>query len=231
MENYQRSEFVAVVKILKVTPDPNNDTYHTLEIETLNRYKGEASTLLRINTYANTSCAFSIPENTTWLVFASMGDNNILGFGPCSGSQQIDRYLEDARYPRAAANYKRSLDLKQEVLSYLKKNELVEVNPYNLTLFDIGIHETTTFKGFDNQNRFAVYELDVNEDLSIDKVTALQSFDNPKLAQLFSEHLRKNARINNKFRKSIPTKTKLIMIYYYYPAEGNDQSFVSWIDV
>jgi hypothetical protein len=234
MDYYGQSAFIATVKVTEVTPDrehrsPEGD-YHYLKVEVVQLYKGKAVPFIRVNMASNSSCAFEVLKST-WLIFASMGDNDVPVFGACSGSLQIDRDLEDARYPRAAANYKRSLELKQEVLSYLKKNELEKVNPYNLTLFDIGLHKTNAFKGFDNQNRFAVYELDINEDLSIEKITALQSFDNPKLAQLFSEHLRINARVNTTFRKSIPTKTKLIVFYYYYPAVGNDLSFVSRIDV
>ncbi len=237
MDYYGHSAFIATVKVTEVTLDREHGTlegdYHSLKVEIIQLYRGKAVPSIRVNMASNSSCAFEVPKGSTWLIFASMGDNDVPVFGACSGSLQIDRDLEDARYPRAAANYKKKIELKQEVLSYLKNNELERVNPYNLTLFGIGIelHKTTAFRGFDNQNRFAVYELDVNEDLSIDKITALQSFDNPKLAQLFSEQLRKNARVNNTFRKSIPTKTKLIVFYYYYPAVGNDQSFVSRYDL
>lgn len=54
-ENYQDSEFVALVKILKATPDPKSSTYLILEIDLLNLYKGEATSTMRINTMANTS--------------------------------------------------------------------------------------------------------------------------------------------------------------------------------
>ena len=36
MYTYQGSDFVAVVKILKSTPDPKDDSYRTVEIETIN---------------------------------------------------------------------------------------------------------------------------------------------------------------------------------------------------
>ncbi len=79
-ENYQDSEFVALVKISKATPDPKSSTYLILEIDLLNLYKGEATSTMRINTMANTSCAFTMPEGSTWLVFAKLGQNKIPAF-------------------------------------------------------------------------------------------------------------------------------------------------------
>jgi hypothetical protein len=227
IENYQRSDFVAVVKILKVTPDPKNGTYHTVEVETLNRYKGAATTLLRINTYAHTSCAFSIPKNTTWLVFASMGDNGVPGFGACSGSQQLHHMVDTGKRLTAVEHYGEPVDLQLEALSYLKEYGLVEVNSYNLNLVDLKLNKSIMFKGFENQNQFAVYELDVNEDLSIGKITSLRSFDNPELAQLFTRYLQKNARINPTTRKGIPTKTKLIVLFQYYSTKGKAASLMN----
>lgn len=228
IENYQRSDFVAVVKILKVTPDPQDEAYHTLEIEPIHLYKGKEYSIMKVNTFANTSCAFSLPEGSTWLVFAKLGNEGVPGFGACSGSQQIHRAVDAVKHSTAA---EKGIDLKLEVLSFLKKNELEDSNPYNLNLFDTGIPNTTIFRGFDNHNRFAVYELDINKDLSIDKITALREFDNPKLAQLLSEYLRKNARVNNTYRKGIPTKTKLVAVFYYYTTEGKAASFLSIIDL
>ncbi len=103
-------------------------------------------------------------------------------------------------------------------------------NPYHLALFSLGGCDEN-MRGFENQRRFAVYELDVNEDLSIEKIKARQEFDNADLARRLLECVRENARINTTTIKGIPTKTKLFIIYYYYPVEGNDQSFVSRFDV
>lgn len=223
-DNYQRSDFVAVVKILKVTPDPKNEAYHTLEIEPIHVYKGKDASLLNVNTFANTSCAFSVPEGSTWLVFAKVGTNAIPGFGPCSGSEQIHRNLNAVRYP--AEGYEKDVDLKLAILTYLKENGLVDTNPYDLYLSDLKLFNIIMFSGFEHQNQFAVYELDVNEDLSIGKLTTRQSFDNPQLAESFTAYLRKNARLNPTAHKGIPTKTKLVLIFQYHSTEGKAASFV-----
>ncbi|MPR33762.1 hypothetical protein [Salmonirosea aquatica] len=232
---YQKSDFVAAVKVVEITLDREHHSsegdYHYLNIEIVQLYKGKEVPFIRVNTASETSCAFEVPKGSTWLVFASMGDNDIPVFGSCSGSEPTEPYYDMVKYPKAANNYKNRIDLKLAVLSFLKNNELEDSNPYNLNINDIGLHDTTLFREFDNQNRFAVYELDINEDLSIGKITARQAFDNPKLAQLFTEYLRKNARVNNTRLKGIPTKSRLIVIYYYYPAEGKDPSFISDFDL
>ncbi len=228
-ENYQESEFVGLVKISKVTPDPDNSTFLNLQIDLLNLYKGKETTTMRVNTAANSSCAFLVPEGSTWLVFAKLGSDGIPGFGACSGSQELNRF-DSIQYPKAASNDKRSIELKLATLDFLKKNNLESFNPNHLTLFSLGGCDEN-IRGYENQRRFAVYELDVNEDLSITKITARQEFDNADLAHHVSECLRKNARINTTRIKGIPTKTKMFVIYYYYPAEGNDPSFVGRFDV
>ncbi|GHB85094.1 hypothetical protein [Persicitalea jodogahamensis] len=228
-ENYQSSGYVALVRIMKATPDPESDSYLNVEIEQLNLYKGKGTPTLKINTMANTSCAFSLPEGSTWLVFAKLDQKGIPGFGPCSGSQQLDRF-DPIQHPKAASNDKKSIELKLATLDFIKKKNLDSFNPYHLTLFSLGGCDEN-IKGYENQRRFAVYEIDVSEDLSIKKITALQEFNNAELAQRLLECLRKNTRINNTNTKGIPTKTKMFVIYYHYPAEGNDPSFVGKFDL
>ena len=115
---YQESDFVAVVKILKSTPDPKDDSYRTVEIKTINQYKGTPTTSLRVNTSAHSDCAFSIPINSTWLVFARKGENGVLGFGACSGSRRTEPAYDAVAYPRAAQNYQKNLETIVAVLSY-----------------------------------------------------------------------------------------------------------------
>jgi hypothetical protein len=228
---YQKSDFVAAVKVVEITLDREHHSsegdYHYLNIEIVQLYKGKEVPFIRVNTASETSCAFEVPKGSTWLVFASMGDNDIPVFGSCSGSKPTEPYYDMVKYPRAAQNYQQDLEKTLAVLHYMKTNGLENANPYHLNINDIGLYDTTIFRGFENQNQFAVYELDVNEDLSIGKIITLQAFDNPKLDQLFSEYLYKKARVNNSRRKEIPTKTKLFVIFHYYPANGNAPSSVS----
>ncbi len=220
---YQQSDFVAIVKVVEVTP---GHEHQQLKIEIVELYKGKEVPSIRVNTASK----FYVAGGSTWLVFARKEKNGVPVFGSCSGSKQIDRVFDSVQYPNDANNYKRRIDLKLAVLSFLKNNKLENSNPYDLNLPDVGIYRDTTFQNFENQNRFAVYEVAVNEDLSIEGITTLQAFDNPKLDELLSERLRKHTRIHTS-RKELPTKTKFVVIFYYYPAEKKDPSFVGDYDV
>ena len=118
VERYGRADFVAKAKILDVKPDPKREDFHILKIQIQDLFKGNQVDTLYLNSYLKSSCAFLTPVNTTWLIFANKSDNGELGFGLCSGPQQIDRVFDPSKYPNAEKNYRNSLDLKFEVLEY-----------------------------------------------------------------------------------------------------------------
>lgn len=230
LNKYQSSDFIATAKILKVTQDPKNQDYHDIEIKLIEVYKGNLITKLKLNSALNTSCSFLTPEDTTWLIFASKGANGVLSFGYCSGSQQIDRQFDLVQFPGLDTKYRKSIDLKLEALSYLKRNKISTVNEFELTTNDYSIcHDG--LEGFRTSNRFAVYELNVNQDLTIDKIRVLQEFDNKELSKKLTNCLQNNVKIYVKSMKTIPEKTRLIVMYFYYPAEGKDQSFITTWDI
>lgn len=233
---YTRSDFVAIVTFSKVTFDPNDGDYHDIEIETHRVFKGKAVTKMRANTSSSTSCAFSVSEGTTWLIFAWIGEDGKPTFGRCSGSVQIGREYEIFKHSIAAKDEEKGIGLKLVVLSFLQKNVSTNTNKYGITLTGTWVQpkpkEIQRFiKGFENKNRFAVYEFEINQDLSIGEIRAIQAFDNRELARKLAEHLRNNARAFSPTTQSIPEKTKLILVYFYYPTKGVHPSFVSFYDL
>lgn len=226
LEKYQHSDFIATAKILKVTQDTQNIDYHDIEIELIEVYKGSPITKLKINSDLNTSCSFLTPKNTNWLIFASKDTKGFLSFGYCSSSEQIDRQFDLVQFPGLDTKYKKSIDLKLEALSYLKRNKISTVNEFNLTTNDYNICKDD-LKGFRTSDRFAVYELNVNQDLTIDKIKVLQGFDNKELSEKLTNCLQNNLKIYIRSMKTVPAKTKLIVMYFYYPPEGKYQSFIT----
>lgn len=230
LEKYQRSEFIATAKILKVIQDDKNQDYHNIDIELINLYKGASTNKLKIISALNSSCSFLPSENTTWLIFASKDHNGSLSFGFCSGSEQIDRQFDLVKYPNLDAKYKKSIDLKLEALSYLRGSKISSVNKFNLITNDYRIC-SDDLKGFKEKNRFAVYELEVNQDLTIGKIKALKKFNNRKLSKKLTYCLQNNLQINTKRIQTIPEKTKLLLIYFYYLADEKNQSFITTWDL
>ncbi len=231
LEKYQRSEFIATAKILKVLQDNKNEDYHDIEIEVINVYKGTQINRIKIISSLNSSCAFLPLENTSWLIFASKDQKGFLSFGFCSGSMQIDRQFDLVAYPNLDIKYKKSLDLKLDALNFLKRSNISTINKFNLIITNGTRTCIDDLKDFKEKNRFAVYELNVNQDLSIGNIRTLKGFNNKVLSQKLTKCIRENIDIDTKYLNKIPEKTKVILIYFYYLAEGKDPSFISEWDL
>lgn len=230
IENFQRSEFVAKVKILKITNIENDFDYQNAEIEVLELYKGEKIKTIKINYAINSSCALYVPENSIWLVFASTY-NEKLSFGYCSGSQQIDKKFNLDKYPNAQKNNNESIQRRLSILEILKENKIKFPNENNLTTFNSKKCESD-FKGFEvKNNKIALYEIKVNRELKIKKVKALKEFDNVDLSKEILKCLYENTLINNKYIKKIPKKAKFYIAYYYYEKGKEYKSFISEFDL
>lgn len=230
IEKYQSSDFVATIKILKVIQDENNKDYHDIEFELINLYKGASINKLKIESVLNSSCSFLPSENTTWLIFASKSHKAFLRSGACSGNEQIDQAFDLVKYPNAAINYKKSIDLKLEVLDFIKANKIEVDNKFKLIPIDKGLC-LDGLKGFNEKERFAVYELTVNPNLSIKKIRILKRFKNKDLSKKLTVCLRDNIKINTRNLDEIPEKAKIIMVYFYYSTDKEYPSFIGKWDL
>lgn len=230
LQKIQNSDFIGIVKILKISPDKENHDYHNIQIELKSIYKGPQIASLKILSVLNSSCAFYAPENSIWLIFATYGKNKILSFDRCSGSLEIDRKIVSRKYPNAESNYNKMISMKIEVLEFLKMKNIQSTNPYNLEI-SYCQNWWTAFKGYNIQNKFAVYEVLINRDLSINKIVPLQEFDNHKLAIKMLNCIKNNLVFYNKHSTILPDQSKLILVYYFYPAENKYLSFISQYDL
>ncbi|MES2331702.1 MAG: hypothetical protein V4539_18995 [Bacteroidota bacterium] len=227
------SEFIATAKIIKVVPDRSRPEYKNVTIELINLYKGEKLTTLRINTEDESSCAFLLPLHSTWLFFAGKNADGTIGFAACSKSEQIDiEYPDSLRYPTAGRNHRRSIELKLNVLSYLRDAKLIPINAYQLRP---GIQPGTysKFKGADiAEKEFAIYRITVDTTLTIRKIKPLKDWKDLKLKTEFLAYLESNLKIY-KWEKGtqIPNPTELTIIFYAYSAEDGYESFISENDL
>jgi hypothetical protein len=227
MDRIPISDFIATAKILKVEPDKENSDLHNIQIEIIHLYKGEAINHLKIYSSLNSSCAFFTPENSEWLIFASENKNSELSFGFYSGAKRLDRKFDSERYPYAEKNYKKSIELKLQVLEYLKKSEIQVSNEFGLrTSFSNGCLKG--FKGYEvKTDRFTLYELTVESDLSISEVQSLKEFDNKNLKVDLLNCVRESIKIyTRKKEPEILNKTKIIIGLYYYASERGNESFI-----
>lgn len=231
VDRYQKSEFVAKVKIKKVSEYNENNFYQDAEIEIIELFKGIYIDKIKISNNLKSSCGLYVPENSIWLIFAKIDDKGNLSFGYCSGSKQIDKNMVSKDYPNAYENRKKSIELKLSALKFLSLQNIKKTNSYHLNLTYSQAFKNT-FQGYDvRASKFAVYEIVVEKDLEISKITALQEFDNKILSEEILKFMQQNLKVDNIKVTEIQEQTKVLKIFYFYEADKENKSFISDFDL
>jgi hypothetical protein len=223
---FQQAEFVAKAKIVKISPDTSNLDYHEAVIEIISLYKGTHLTNIKILSSLNTSCGFMPKENTTWIIFAHRWQG-VLSFGYCSGSIDLDRTFDPVRYPNANSNYRNTIKLKQGVVSFLAKHKIPDPNPAMLYASNARI---SSLKGYQNKNSFAVFQVEVNSDLSIARVKQLKKFKNNKLNKLVYNSMRTDLKFQSMRGQPLSKPARVILFCFFYD-DGYNESFLSFLDL
>ena len=231
IDRFQKSEFIAKVKIIKVSEYNAENYYQNAEIEIIDLFKGSKINNIKISNNLRSSCGLYVPENSVWLIFAQIDNNGNLSFGYCSGSKQIDKNMVSKEYPNAEKNRKNSIERKLSVLKFLSSQNTKNTNEYNLILTYSKACEND-FKGYEVQKtKFAVYEITIEKDLTISTIEPLQEFDNKQLSEEILKCMKENLKVDNRKISEIDNPTKVGMIYYYYEAGKEYKSFISEFDL
>ncbi|SFN63234.1 hypothetical protein SAMN05421738_11745 [Algoriella xinjiangensis] len=218
-ERISTSDFIAKAKIKKIWLDDKNKSLHNIEIEIIDLYKGVSTKRMKIYSEQMTSCAFFTPQNTTWLIFASKDKDGILKFGFCSGSIKIENNIA-------------SIQRKIELLKYMK-TEKIDMNTKNNVSYVINSEFLKKFNGLKElQNNFALYEVTINKDLSVNFVRAIKEFSSESINIELLEILKLKSKVYAKNREmTILQQEKIIIPIFYYPKEKNESSFISPYDL
>lgn len=227
-KNFESAKFVAKIKFLDIPPDFTDEEYHDADIQVLEVYKGSRLSTIKIHSWLNSSCAFMPSVNSTWIVFADEWQGK-LSFHYCSGSFDLTRTFNDPEYPDADRNYSKEIKLKEQVLDFFSKQRISKVNAGGLSVSPQGLK---MIKGYKNNNRFAVFQINVNANLSITKVSSLKKFNNRNLQQAVLrsvEHSTIGADASKGQQLSAPKS--VILVVYFYEQWKSDKSFVSMIDL
>lgn len=218
------SDFVATAKITSIKPSQTNKNFHDIEIELIHLYKGKVVKKLIIERLLS-PCAFPLPQGSTWLIFASYDKNNEPNFDYCSGSSQIDKKFDPNLFPTGEATYKSNMDIKLSVLSFLQKKKITNTNPDSLSISSTDDF-IDTLGELGEKKAYSIIELIINTDLSIKSVKSIKKFENPKLKKKLEEFVSSMTFTVPK-NKNIPSKTKLYLVYYYYPAGRTEFGYLS----
>ncbi len=231
IDRFQKSEFIAKVKVKRVSEYKLENYYQNADIEIIDLFKGSKIKSIKIISDFQSSCGLYVPENSVWLIFAQIDSKGNLSFGHCSGSIQIDKNMTSKEYPNAEKNRKKSIERKLSALKFLSSQNIKNTNEYNLSLTYTKACEND-FKGYDApKTKFAVYEITIEKDLKISKIKPLQEFDSRQLSDEIMKCLNENLKVDNRKIFEIKNITKVIMIYYYYEAEEEYKSFISERDL
>ena len=226
IDRYANADFVATVDVLGITQDSVASNYLNVQYQLVNLYKGNINTSIKIRTNKS-MCNVYTPKNTKWLIFANKDMNGILSFGYCSGIKQLDKEFNSFKYPEnVKKNYQSSLDLKLELLKYLKENSIAFNNKYSIYT-DIPNNALKTLKKFGIVNeKFALFELMVNDDLTIRNVNILKDFDNEKLNNILPTFIKKNLNLSmSQGVDKIPKPTKIIIPIYHYNSKKEKSGY------
>lgn len=225
---FQESQLVAKVKFLDIRQDPADEDYHDARIQVLALYKGVGVTEIKIHSQLMSSCAFLPEVNSTWIIFAAEWQGK-LSFHFCSGSFDLGRTFDNSRYPEAEKNYRDETQLKEQVLEFFRLHHITHPHTSQLSISMKGLDSLT---GFKNSNRFAVFQLNMNTDLSISKITSLRRFRNNKLHKAVLDII-KNSEVNVGLPEgTTPTQPSLvIVVVYYYPQRNPEENFLTMYDL
>lgn len=223
-KNFETSTFVAKVKLLEIRPDVNDEDYHEADIQILELYKGKRLTTINIHSQLNSSCGFMPKANSTWIVFAAEFEGK-LSFQYCSSSIDLTRTFNEKESPDVARNYRNSTKMKAQVLKLLYKQKIEKLSS---DAFYVAPEGLETIKGYKNNNRFAIFEVEVGPNLSISKVNTIKRFQNRNLHQAVLKSVQHSTLGSYTLDSpKVSTPTPVILVIYYYDQEQSYQSFVS----
>ncbi|WP_298248345.1 hypothetical protein [uncultured Christiangramia sp.] len=230
MEKTESSDFVGRVKINQIERDSINPEYLNLTVEVLDIFKGNFNNDLKILT-DKSMCNIYTPKGTEWLVYASFDKNDNLSFGYCSGSIQIDRDLNSDKYPNAEKNYKKSIKRKLELLKFLNQKNIISKSNSSISSI-LSSDCLNSIKGYEAKvAEFAVYEVSINKDLTVEKIKQIKKFSNSQLNSQVDNCIKNiNFRKRNE-RENLKEKTKKIIPIFYYEKEQDNPSFISGWDL
>jgi hypothetical protein len=223
-EEYNNADFIAKVKIIEIKPIQNQSTVN-VKIQIIELFKGKAISIFKIIDYKNL-CSLNVVLNSTWLIYGQKSQNNEIQSYHCSGSEEFGIGV-DINYPNIEKVYAEKIELKMAVLRKLKKYSQNK-NPYEL---HTTLNQEKKYLIVDDlrveNKKFAIFELNINTDLSVKRIKTICEFDNKVASRILTDYIKSRIIIEVKTKKTIPKKTKIYLIYFFYNSEGENKSFLT----
>lgn len=225
MEKYVRSDFVARIVIAKNFPNEGSSLFYKSNITIKQLFKGKPVRSILIEGSSDgkrrTSCDISFREGTEMLVYAWLDSTGRYVFGSCSGYRVLNR--------PGASGEARELAM----LDFLDRNNIRTTDKTRFGA-DFG-DKLTNLRGIDATRSFAIYEVTFARNLRVDSVRTLTGFtpqlDNDIVSILKGARWVSHRELIGGAKNEVPDGSKLLIAFYFYPAESRWANFISETDI
>jgi hypothetical protein len=222
-EHYQNSDFVAIGKILKVYPNESDEEIYEAEIQINELIKGPKISSIfvmgRSDGKMGSSCSIFTPEHTEYIFFGKKDVQGRIVFGACSGTRETERIKKYSPYLF-------------ELFDILK-NQQEDYSGKPDPGFYLNFHESLEqFKGKPLSEKFALYEVNFKEDLTVEKVKIIKGFGK-EVDQVLIQGLSQSGWmiLYNRKQFSVPKGSKKLVGIFYYESDEENPSFLSPFDL
>lgn len=225
MEKYIQSDFVARVTVTETFANQGSAPHYKSDIVIHQLFKGDPVKSLSIYGSSDgkrrSSCDVFFEKGTEMLVYGRKADRGRYVFDSCSG------------YVILTTPRRNSQERELEMLDFLKQNNIVTTSKTRYGV-DLG-KRLDAFRGETLKKRYAIFEITFNGDLTVDSVKTISGFS-PALDSKLIEILKQSRWVSDRLgldadgNKVSPGST-LLFAFYYYPAEGKEESFIGEFDV
>ncbi|MCF6317690.1 MAG: hypothetical protein L3J83_00170 [Proteobacteria bacterium] len=227
LDRMAKSDFIATVKILDLVPDQQKKSLANVNIEIINLYKGENVNKLKIRHSSESSCGLQMPIDSTWLIFAKKNSEGDLKIGACSQSSQLDKKFKPFIKQKYVDAYQQTMNTTLQILNYLNTKGINLSNEYKLRTF----FTKQCFKDFNGievkENKFALYEVDIDSQLNIYHIEPLIEFKDERLQENLLNCLNESVKVYRKNKQTeIPSSTSIIVGLIYHPPIDGNESFI-----
>jgi hypothetical protein len=227
-DQYLRSDFIAVAKIVSIYAGEANTYYSDIEIDIITLYKGNPVTKLKMENPLKSGCGVNAPVNSVWLIYAGKTADGGLAFNYCSAPirlDQVEAAIYDDKYKIRHQEY---VSRTFKLLNFLKEANL-SLNAETTVWLNLNRKMFDSLKGYEEPAyNFSAFELLFNTGSELEEIKVLKEFNNKILAKQIKNGLTQ-ATIKEYGKSPIEKKERrFLVLLFFYPPEKEYQSFVSY---
>ncbi|SFT91351.1 Tissue inhibitor of metalloproteinase [Algoriphagus locisalis] len=213
------ADFVAHIKIVEVYPNQNQDEIYKADIELIELFKGQKLTSIYIRGRSDgkmgSSCSVYFPKGSELVIAANSFGKEKYSFGACSYKINLKKNYRNTR---------RNIEVLRAISAYdntltLRYFPIVSPNFYDFL---------KSKKGIVLNEKFALFEVVLDGHNNPSQVKMIKGFGIGLDDEIVEELYQSTWEIKYFEEESeVQEKLKVIVPVYFYPEEGEYQSFLS----